>query len=108
MLCPTHRIPDRLIAGLKGTLVEFPAPDGRTLRLLLEPMSAHPLALIYSVRAAGSTEQGPDQVWRLEDYRLVDGVRFPFRLTIVHPQNEVVTEVQQIDVNPAFTPADFP
>jgi hypothetical protein len=96
------------IAGLTGSLVEFTSEDGRSLKLLLAPTSAHPLALIYSARAFGSTEQLPDQVWRLEDYRTVDGVRFPFKLTIAHPKNELITEVQEIQVNPAFTPADFP
>ncbi len=96
------------IAGLRGTLVEFTFQDGRSLKLLLAPTSAHPLALVYPVRVAGSTEQRPDRVWRLEDYRVVDGVRFPFRLTIVDPKNELITEVREIKVNPPFTPADFP
>lgn len=96
------------IAGLRGALVEFAAAEGRSLKLLLAPTSAHPLALVYSVRVAGSTEQFPDRVWRLEDYRVVDGVRFPFRLTVVHPENELITEVKRIEVNPPFTPADFP
>lgn len=95
------------IAGLKGTLVEFTASEGSSLKLLLEPASARPLALVYSVRALGSNEQIPDVVWRLEDYRTVDGVKFPFRLTMVRPKNEIVTEVQRIEVNPRFTPADF-
>jgi hypothetical protein len=96
------------IAGLKGSLLEFTATDGRNPKLLLAPNSAHPMALILPARAMDSTEQLPDQVWRLEDYRVVDGVRFPFRLTIVDPKNEIITEVQEIEVNPSFTPADFP
>jgi hypothetical protein len=56
----------------------------------------------------GSNEPGPDQVWRLEDYRVVDGVRFPFRLAVVDPTNELITEVREIEVNPPFIPADFP
>jgi hypothetical protein len=59
------------------------------------------------VRATGSTEAFPDQVWRIEDYRTVGGVRFPHRLTILHPENLQITEVQQIDVNPPFTAKDF-
>jgi hypothetical protein len=94
------------VDGLRGTLVEFTAPDGRTLKLLLAPASAHPLAIVYPVRVVGSNEQVPDRVWRLEDYRVVDGVRFPFRLT-THP-GELITEVQKIDANPPFTSADFP
>lgn len=97
-----------IITGLKGTLVEFTAQDGKSRKLLLAPKTAHPLALVYSVRAFGSTEQRPDLVWRLEDYRIIDGVRFPFRLTIVFPQNQLITEVKEIEVNPRFTPADFP
>jgi hypothetical protein len=96
------------IAGLKGPLVEFTAPDGRTLKLLLAPTSAQPLALVFSVRAIGSNEPVPDLIWRLEDYRVVDGVRFPFRLTIVQSKNAMITEVQEIKVNPQFTSADFP
>jgi hypothetical protein len=96
------------IAGLSGTLVEFAAADGRNLKLLLAPTTGHPLALVYPVRVIGSNEELPDQVWRLEDYRGVDGVRFPFRLTVVHPESELITEVREIKVNPPFTPADFP
>lgn len=94
------------IDGLKGTLVGFSTPDGRTLKLLLAQRSRHPLALIYPVLLAESNER-PDRVWRLEDYREVNGVRFPFRLTIVRPTSEIVTEVQAIKVNPPFTPSDF-
>jgi hypothetical protein len=97
---------DATVNGLRGTLVEFTAPDGRSLELLLAPTSAHPLAIVYPVRVVGSTEQVPDQVWRLEDYRVVDGVRFPFRLT-TYP-GELIMELQQIEVNPQFTSADFP
>jgi hypothetical protein len=96
------------VAGLSGTLVEFPAPGGRNLKLLLSSASGQPLALVYPVRVMGSDEELPDQVWRLEDYRVVDGVRFPFRLTIVHPESELITEVREIKVNPPFTAADFP
>jgi len=95
------------IADLKGTLVEFTAQGGRSLKLLLAPRTAHPLALVYPVRASGSTAQLSDLVWRLEDYRVIEGVRFPFRLTIVFPQNQLITEVKEIEVNPRFTPADF-
>jgi len=95
------------IAGLRGTLVEFTGPDGSNLKLLLALTTAHPLAIVTPVRVVGSTEQVPDQVWRLEDYRVVDGVRFPFRLAR-HPKNELIMEVQQIEVNPQFTSADFP
>jgi hypothetical protein len=94
------------VDGLRGTLVEFTDPDKRSLKLLLAPTSAHPLAIVYPVRVVGSTEQLPDRVWRLEDYRVVDGVRFPFRLT-TGPKG-LTTEVQRIEVNPPFTPTDFP
>jgi hypothetical protein len=96
------------IAGLSGTLVEFPAADGRSLKLLLASTSGQPLALVYPVRVMGSDEELPDEVWRLEDYRVVDGVRFPFRLTIVRAESESITEVREIKVNPLFTPVDFP
>jgi hypothetical protein len=107
-LSPPSLEGEATIAGLSGTLVGFTAPDGRSLKLLLAPTSAHPLALVYSTRIMGSNEPGPDQVWRLEDYRIVDGVRFPFKLTVVDATNELITEVREIQVNPAFTPADFP
>lgn len=96
------------IGGLTGTLIEFTAPDGRSLKLLLAPTSAHPLALVSSTRIMGTNEPGPEQVWRLEDYRVVDGVRFPFKLTVVDATNELITEVREIQVNPRFTAADFP
>jgi hypothetical protein len=96
------------IAGPRGILVEFTATDGRNLKLVLAATSAHPLAIIYPVRDSRSNQQLPDRVWRLEDYRVVDGIRFPFRLTLVRPGREIVTEVQEIKVNPSFTLADFP
>jgi hypothetical protein len=96
------------IEGLSGTLVGFTAPDGRSLKLLLAPTTAHPLALVYSTRIMATNEPGPERVWRLEDYRVVDGVRFPFRLTVIDAKNQLITEVREIQVNPRFTPADFP
>jgi len=99
---------DANVAGLKGALIEFTAEDGRILRLLLAHKTAEPLALVYSVRVLGSGEPLPDRVWRLEDYRVVDGLRFPFRLTVLHPENQIITQVEQIEVNPRFAPADFP
>lgn len=99
---------DASVAGLKGALVEFTAEDGRILKLLLAHRTAEPLALVYSVRVLGTGEPHPDRVWRLEDYRVVEGLRFPFRLTVLHPVNQITTQVEQIEVNPLFTPADFP
>lgn len=96
------------IAGLSGIVVEFAsAASGGGLKLLLAQTSAHPVAVVFPVHLEGSTEQR-EWIWRLEDYRVVDGVRFPFRLTIVRPGSEITTEVQQIDVNPRFAAADFP
>jgi len=99
---------DATVSGLRGALVEFTAADGRVMKLLLSSRSAEPLALVYSPRVLGSDQTLPEQVWRLEDYRVVDGLRFPFRLTILHPKNQIITQVQQLDVNPRFSPADFP
>jgi len=92
---------------MSGTVVEFPTADGTSMKMLFEKASGHPIAVIVPVRGMGSAEVFPDQVWRLEDYRAVGGVRFPYRLTILHPENPLITEVQQIDVNPPFTVKDF-
>lgn len=94
------------IEGMHGTMVEFPRSDGNVLKLLIG-QNGQPLAVVFPVRAAGSDAKRPDQVWRLEDYRTVQGVRFPFRLVLVHPQNPLITEVQSIEVNPPFTTKDF-
>ncbi len=99
---------DATVAGLRGALVEFTAVDGRILKLLLAHRTAEPLALVYAPRVLGSDQTLPERVWRLEDYRVVDGVRFPFRLTILHPKNQIITQVKQLEVNPRFSPADFP
>lgn len=99
---------DARVGDLRGALVEFTAQDGRHLRLLLAHDTAAPLALVYSTRVLGTNESLPDQVWRLEDYREVDGLRFPFRLTLLHPRNLVITQVQRVEVNPRFADADFP
>ncbi|MCR4373429.1 MAG: hypothetical protein NUW22_01110, partial [Acidobacteria bacterium] len=98
---------DATIGGMSGTVVEFPTPGGSPMKLLFAKDSGQPLAVIVPVRATGSAEKFPDQVWRLEDYRAVGGVKFPYRLTILHPKNLQITEVQQIDVNPPFTVKDF-
>lgn len=98
---------DATIEGMSGTVVEFPTPGGSPMKMLFAKDSGQPLAVIIPVRAMGSAEVYPDQVWRLEDYRAVGGVRFPYRLTILHPENLLITEVQQIDVNPPFTAKDF-
>lgn len=100
---------EETIAGIKGVALEATAPDGRSLKVLFEPESAQPLAIVYPAFVAGSTERLPDQVWRLEDYRTVSGLRFPFRLTtVLAPDWELTTDVSDIKVNPPFTPADFP
>lgn len=99
---------DATVGDLTGALVEFVAEDGRSLKLLLAHDTAAPLALVYSTKAFDTGEALPDQIWRLEDYRTVDGLKFPFRLTILHPKNQIITQVQQIEVNPRFALSDFP
>jgi len=108
-LAAPRLVGDATIEGMTGTVVAFPRADGSgvPLRILFARDSGQPLAMVGSTRPFGSTDPPTDRVYRLDDYRAVDGVRFPHRITIVDPKNELITEVQRIVVNPPFTAKDF-
>lgn len=109
-LGPPKFVGAQTIDGLSGFVVEFPKTgrdEGRPIRMLFDKETGLPRAVITSSRPFGSTGQFVDQVRRLDDYREVGGVKFPHKITLQHPQNPIIAQIQKIEVNPTFTAKDF-
>jgi hypothetical protein len=95
------------VQDLDGEVLEFKPRVGPPLRLMLALPSAMPVAVISTVRDAATGKQA-DASWRMQDYRAVDGVKFPFRLVRVRePYPPTITVVQDLKVNPSLTARDF-
>ena len=94
---------------LTGRVLELRSPASDPVRLVVDSVSNRPLALVWRRRISPSPEPC-DLVARLEDYRDVGGLRFPFlvRFQIVNqgknPDRALARySSARIDVNPVFS-----
>jgi hypothetical protein len=112
----TFRVVDRGVQtfwDLTGRVIELSSEEFEDVRLVLDAKDHHPLALVWKRRFRGSTDPS-DLVARLEDYREVAGMRFPFsvRFQIVNqagmPNRELVRyRSARVIVEPPLDPALF-
>jgi hypothetical protein len=84
-------------AGQRFRVLEGSGPDSFKLQILVDPESSLPRAVLR-----GSTE------WRLSDYRLVDGTRFPFRIEFLAAgQMKSYMVFEHYVINPDLTGNEF-
>jgi len=97
------------IEGLEGPTVEFVGPTTYAPKLIFDPVGHTPMAAITTARRfdASGIERVVQVVKRLEDYRKVDGLRFPFRLDERAPGRHTITRIKSIRVNPPLGLRDF-
>lgn len=104
---PVRALGRMRVQGMEGEVLEFQPPTGSPLGLMVSPESGMPMCLIVAVRAASSGQPG-QATWRLEDYRDVQGLRFPFRLALVPDEaSRVEVLVTGLVVNPLLVPEHF-
>lgn len=97
----------RQVQDLDGEVVEFRPFRGGAVRLMLAGDSGMPIAVIVAVQDSETGERGVT-TWRMEDYREVGGVKYPFRLVRVSDRiPRIVTDVTDLKVNEVLTPLDF-
>jgi|WetSurMetagenome_2_1015567.scaffolds.fasta_scaffold253451_2 hypothetical protein len=97
------------VDGIEGPMVEFVGASGSGPRMVFDAARRTPLALVTRARQydASGSERDVEVVKRLEDYRRVGGLLFPFRLDERTPGRHAITRVKSIRVNPPFGPREF-
>jgi hypothetical protein len=91
--------------SLDGVSVESVAikRGGETrFKLLLDASTFRPVALVWVF-----DDPLVEAIQRLADYRLVGGMKFPFRLEMTLPRSRSIVAVRTVQVDARLTPADF-
>lgn len=96
------------VRGLKPTAedgkswdtVEVISPEGDLYRLLLDPKTHQVARIKYA-------EEGKAAVDELRDYRVVEGVAFPFKLVHSAGDQKVDIDYDKIEINPKLAPDLF-
>ena len=97
------------IDGVEGPTIEFVGPSDHGPKVLFDAVRHMPLAVVTTARRYEATggERVVDVVKRLEDYRRVGALLFPFRLDEQAPGQRVVTRINSIRVNQPLGSHDF-
>ena len=97
------------IDGLEGPTIEFVGPSGRGPKMVFDAVRHLPLAVVTTARRYEATggERLLDVVKKLDDYRRVGGLLFPFRLDEQTPGQHVITRITSVRVNPPLGVRDF-
>jgi hypothetical protein len=97
------------IDGIEGPMVEFVGPSGSGPRMVFDGIRHMPLALVTKAQRYDATGGGRvvEVVKRLEDYRKVGALLFPFRLDERAPGRHAITTVKSIRINPPFGARQF-
>jgi hypothetical protein len=104
-------------AGIPGACLQFAPKDDAPIGLVVDPASGQPRATV--MRTTLSTPGGRERhdvlsVNLLDDYRLVDGLRMPFRIERqfvrldLSASETIATQIHEaVRINPALTESDF-
>jgi len=97
------------VEGLTGEVVGLIFPGPLTLTLVFDPSDGHPIGYTNPYTRIGATrgDSSGIAVTRFEDYRIVSGVKFPFKLTSIAGDITDVTVITSIRVNEGVSAADF-
>ena len=94
--------------GIEGPTVEFIGPTGHGPKVVFDSARHMPVAVVTTARRMdGSGERVVQVVRRLEDYRNVGELRFPFRLDERAPGYHIIRRISIIRVNPPLGLRDF-
>ncbi len=101
----------RLIAPFGVTVLDYVRSDGTAYWWMATGRGETPpqaLALLTEVDDAALPEPPSRPGRRFEDYRSVDGVLLPFRITVTAPQaGTVAITIERWEVNPTLPPDAF-
>ena len=97
------------VQGLSGMLLDVVGPEPFALTLVVDPGDGHLVGYTRAMQRVGAT-QGPSEdteVVLLEDYRLVRGVKFPFKIVRSAYGISNTLIVEALRVNEGVSAADF-
>jgi zinc protease len=86
--------------GVSYDTLEVISPEGDLYRLLLDPKTHQVVKVNYA-------EEGKPASDELRDYRVVDGVAFPFKLIHVAGDQKAEIDYDKVEVNPKLSPDVF-
>ncbi len=86
--------------GVSYDTLEVISPDGDVYKLLLDPKTHH----IAKMQYAAEQHEVHDE---LSDYRIIDGVAFPFRFKHEAGPQKVEIQYDKVTVNPKLSPDLF-
>ena len=97
------------VEGLTGEIVDMVFPGPLALALVFDPNDGHPIGYTNHYQIIGATrgDSAGIMTTRLEDYRVVNGVKFPFKLTSIYGDRVDATVIKSIRVNEGVSAADF-
>ncbi len=97
------------IDGIEGPTIEFAGPSDHGPKVLFDAVRYMPLAVVTTSRRYEATggERVVNVVKRLEDYRRVGALLFPFRLDEQAPGRHAITRINSVRVNPPLGLRDF-
>jgi zinc protease len=81
-LLVSDRIEGRTINAVDQDMIEVTDASGELARVEFDPKTGLPLRLTYDVPQAAGAPVYSEEVY--EDYREVGGIRFPFKVTLLH------------------------
>jgi hypothetical protein len=98
-------LPKEQVAGRDATVVVATPKTGPSMKLYFDPESG---LLVRSVVRLNSPEQGEiEQVSEPTDYRVVDGVKVPFKIVNTSPGQTVTITIAKIENNVTLDDAIF-
>jgi len=95
--------------ALAGDIVDIVFPGPLALTFVFDPKDGHPIGYTKPYRIIGATrgDSAGIMTTKLEDYRVVNGVKFPFKITSTYGGHIDATVITSIRVNEGVSAADF-